>query len=136
MDDQNISPPWNFFSEEYLAKLLALLDPKTGYLAMNVLYYDEESKLKVHEAFKNHIKGKVDKMAMLEFEGWSNKVFVFSRDAMAKKDTWRANPSITGLIDNSKVLDNLLKNWKVANRSLWLKEMDMNEHIVSFVDLK
>lgn len=128
MDDQTISPPWNFFEQEFLSKLVSLLESEAGYMAMNVLYYDEDSKKRVFEAMKTHVRPKVDKMSFLEVEDWNNKVFIMSRDARVKNDKWRANPSIEGFVDNSKVLENMLKNWKVGNRGSWIKEMSMSEH--------
>ena len=84
-EDQSISPPWNFLSEEYLHKLSSLLS-ETGYLALNVLYYNNDTKDKVFNSFKTHLKNKFDKMQYLEIEDWSNKVFVMSRDSKVKDD--------------------------------------------------
>jgi hypothetical protein len=113
MEDQTISPPWNFFSELFLTKLVSLLDDEASYMAMNVLYYDEESKKKVIEALKTHVRSKVDKMALLEVEDWTNKVFVMAKDKKVKGDKWMSNPSIEGFIDQTKILENILKNWNV-----------------------
>ena len=134
MEDQTISPPWNFFSEEFLTKLVSLLEDQASYLAMNILYYDEASKKRVFESLKSHIRPKVDKISFLEMEDWSNKLFVATRDSKTKSDIWRSNPSIEGIVDNSKTLENLLKNWKVQNRGSWIKDMEMGEHILNFVD--
>lgn len=69
-----------------MTKLVSLLSDEASYMAMNVLYYDEESKKKVFEAIKTHVKDKVDKIAFLEVEDWSNKVFVMSKDKKVKND--------------------------------------------------
>lgn len=79
MDDQTISPPWNFFSEEYLSKLVSLMNPKSSYLAMNVLYYDEESKTRVFDSLKQHVVPNVDQISYLESQNWTNKVFIMSK---------------------------------------------------------
>lgn len=73
-------------------------------------------------------------MSFLEVEDWSNKVFVMARDAKVKNDKWRANPTIEGFVDNAKVVENMLKIWKVANRSSWIKEMNMSDHTYQFSD--
>jgi hypothetical protein len=103
-------------------------------MAMNVLYYDVESKEKVFDALKKHVRSKVDKISMLDIQDWSNKVFVMSKDAKVKNDQWRANPSIEAFIDNTKVLENILKNWKVQNKNSWIKDMDMSDHALNFMD--
>lgn len=80
MEDQSISPPWNFFSEEFLTKLVSLMKPDSSYLAMNVLYYDEEAQKRVFDTFKQTVLPKVDKMQYLVSENWTNKLFVMTKD--------------------------------------------------------
>jgi len=130
-EDQSISPPWNFLSKEYLEKLSSLL-ADTGYLAMNVLYYSNETKEKVFDAFNTHLKNKFDKLNYLEIEDWTNRVFVMSRDAKLKDDKWSQMAGVQELINFGQVLENMLKNWNVQNRKNWIEEMEMEEHIANF----
>ncbi len=51
-EDPNISPPWKFLSKEFLQKLVDISDPKCSYIALNVLCYDKESKVKLIENLK------------------------------------------------------------------------------------
>ena len=32
-------------------------------------------------------------------------------------------------MENSKILENMLKNWKVENKGAWIKDMGMLDHI-------
>ena len=122
MEDQSISPPWNFFSEEYLSKLVSLMNPECSYLAMNILYYDLDSKSRVFDTLKQHVLPKVDKVSYLESENWTNKVFIMSKDQTAKSEE---------LVGHTQALENLLKSWNVQNRKNWIEEMEMGEHINS-----
>jgi len=92
---------------------------------MNVIYYDNETKEKVFEALNKSVKEKVDTMAYLEVEDWSNKVFVMAKDSNHK-------PDVTEFIDNAKTLENILKAWKVQNRGGWMKDMGMADHLINF----
>ena len=83
-EDQTISPPWNFMSVEFLAKLLSLSYPDSSYVTMNVLYYDAETKGKVMDIFRQ-VKSKVSSLYFAEIEGWTNKVFMMANDKTAKK---------------------------------------------------
>ena len=79
-DDLSISPPWPFFSQEFFDGLLKHAHPERFYIAMNVLYYDEETKQKVFARMSEGLSGKVDNLAYLEVEEGANKVFVFTKD--------------------------------------------------------
>lgn len=119
-EDQSISPPWNFLSAEFLGKLTSLANPESSFMCMNVLYYDNETKTKVFDAFNKHVKPNVSTLAMLEVEGWTNKVFVFARD-----------PRTANLMEyheNQKTLEGMLKQWKIS-KSLWMQELEMAEHL-------
>lgn len=63
-----------------MTKLVSLANPESSYIAMNVLYYDEETKSKVMKTFKENVRNKVDSLFYAEIEGWTNKVFIFAKD--------------------------------------------------------
>ena len=63
-----------------MTKLVSLANPESSYIAMNVLYYDEETQSKVMKKFNDHVKTNVDSLYFAEIEGWTNKVFMFAKD--------------------------------------------------------
>jgi hypothetical protein len=117
-DDKSISPPWKFLETSFLQKLVDL-GSETCLIALNILYYSNESKKKV---FDNINALKADKKCMFE-SSENNKVFFLTKGS---------NISLQEVPENVKSLENMLKTWKNQNKGLWLKEMGMADHIKDF----
>ena len=119
-EDKSISPPWKFLEAEFMTKLASLAADGTSYLALNILYYDEEAKQRAHKLMQQ-VPG-FSSVALFEAEESTNKVFLLSRD-----------PNVTDLksmlpADAIKQFEEMLKGWNI-NKGSWMKEMRMNEHI-------
>ena len=76
-EDQSISPPWNFLSDEFLQKLIGMMEEES-YLCMNVLYYDSETEQKVKTTFQTNTKNHGD-LSFLQVEDWTNKLFCIAK---------------------------------------------------------
>jgi len=81
-EDLHISPPWKFLTTEFLQKIAnEFLNQDCAYFCINVIYYSEEAKTKVHDCFKA-VKN-FHKLAVFEVDEGNNKVFVLSRNKLA-----------------------------------------------------
>ena len=119
-DDKTISPPWKFLETEFLQKIADSANPESAYIVFNVLYYSDEAKQRVLSNFRA-LTG-FDSKTYLEMEGdFQNKIFMLSRN----KGTNFKNNNPT---ENTKLLETMLKNLEIKEKSLWLNEMNMKSH--------
>jgi len=125
-DDKTISPPWKFLSSKFISDLCDLGDEKNCLIAVNAICYNKESQKKLLENFR-HVKN-VQYKAMIE-TGY-NKVILLSR-----------NESPVQFKDgetNIMQLESMLKKWKVPNKLLWIKDLEMENllHEKSLKEIK
>ena len=73
------------------------------------------------------------KTAYLEMEDYANTIFVISRDEKVAADPMR--DTVKDMVDNSKILDNILKNWNINNRKSWLEDMGMGDHVQNWLNI-
>ena len=118
-EDKNISPPWKFLETEFLQKICDM-GSDNCLIAHNIPCYSADAKKKVSDnmlALKN-----IDNKCMYE-SSENNKVFFLAKGS---------NIKLEDVPENIKSLENMLKTWKNQNKGMWLKEMDMAEHIKDF----
>jgi len=129
-EDKSISPPWKFLEPAFLQKVSDMAKPQDAFIGLNILYYTEATKQKVEKNLQEL--QNIDNITMLEVEGYANRSIMLARreEKIATSDLL-AEPKA-----NAKVLENMLKDWGMANKALWLKELGMAEHIESLVEIK
>ena len=76
-EDKSISPPWKFLETPFLQKVCDLANPANAYIALNVIYYNEEAKKRVCENITNL--QDVDHKLYAQVEESSNKLCLLSR---------------------------------------------------------
>lgn len=128
-DDTSISPPWKFLDTEFIQKLSDLANPKTAYLTFNILYYTEDAKKRVFENF-NLVKN-IECSRIIEIEDGNNRVVMLARNNGIPFSKVVDDP-----LSNSKILENMLKVWKVDNKGAWMNDMGMSDHIGEIQELK
>ena len=129
-EDKSISPPWKFLETEFLQKISDLAKPVNAFIGLNILYYSEVAREKV-EANLKQIQN-IDNITKLNVEGYANNAIMLTRrDEKIATSDLLAEPKA-----NAKVLEQMLKDWNVANRALWLKESEMGDHMESFEEIK
>ena len=129
-EDKSISPPWKFLEPAFLQKLSDMAKPQNAFIGLNILYYTEEARSKVEKNLQEV--QNIDNITMMEVEGYANKLFMLAR----REEKIATSELLAEPKANARVLENMLKDWNVANKALWLKELDMAEHIESFAEIK
>lgn len=119
-DDKSISPPWKFLETEFLQKVADLANPESAYLAFNLLYYSDLSRQRVIDNFKA-LEG-FDTKSFTEMDGESNnKIFMLARN---KTVNFKNNLPV----ENTKLLESMLKDLDIRDRGIWLNDMSMKDH--------
>ena len=128
-EDPSISPPWKFLEADFLKCLLGLA-PADGpaYVTINVLCYSDEARNKLLENLRQ-VKGDNLMITTQSIEGYNNLIVTMSRYPKDEKDDAAVNIDLKYPEQSKAILSNMLKDWNVTNKKLWLEELAMADWI-------
>jgi phage shock protein A len=95
-------------------------------IALNVLYYSNDAKKKVYDNIKA-VQG-VTKKAIFEAQESNNRVFLLSTSKDAAKTDLNQVP------ENVAALEAVVKDFD-ASKALWMKDLDMAEHVKAIKEI-
>lgn len=128
-EDPSISPPWKFLEADFLKSLLALCAAGPAFVTINVLCYSDEAKAKLIENLQQ-VKSDGLLITTQEIEGYNNLVVTMSRYPADEKDDSAVKIDLAYPQNSKEIFKNMLKEWNVHNKKLWLEELDMEEWIM------
>jgi SAM-dependent methyltransferase len=110
-------------SKEFLDKLISLTNGKEFFIAMNTICYNKESqeklvKLLAEDVDKDYLK------THQKVPNYMNTIVTLSNDATSHNLLDLRDAELC-----SKALEKLLADWKVKNKPLWLRDLEMKDCI-------